>query len=351
MTFIKNIWYVAAWSTELDAAKPIGRTIIGEPVALYRKGDGAVIAMEDRCPHRHAPLSLGRIEGDDLKCMYHGLKFGSDGACKFVPGSDIVPPNSAARTFPAVERSSWIWVWPGDPAKADPDLVPFHTGLDDPQWLMRESAIDYAAGYELINDNLCDLSHLDYTHENTLGKATGAKWSFDMPKITPIDNGLLFERWFVDVPFGPNGEQRVDSWSRYRYLLPGIFLMNTFQYPAGAAQACGYGTPTAEPVFRRAEQQAVTPMSADTTRYLFATGVDAAFADPATLDARFAVVAAAFAEDKVMIEAQQKIWNLTSPDKPKAFIPQDKAPATFRRMVAKRLAMETDPSPADLAAE
>ena len=145
--FIKNLWYVAAWSTELDSAKPISRTIIGEPIAFYRTVNGTVVGLEDRCPHRHAPLSLGRIEGDDLKCMYHGLKFGRDGVCKFVPGSDIIPPHSTVRTFPAVERSSWIWVWMGDPDLANECDVLYATGLDDPQWLMRESAIDYAAYY------------------------------------------------------------------------------------------------------------------------------------------------------------------------------------------------------------
>jgi len=340
MTFMRNMWYVAAWSTELAAAKPIGRTVIGEPVVLYRKTDSTVAAMEDRCPHRHAPLSLGRVQGDDIKCMYHGLVLGADGACKHIPGADIVPPNAHVRTFPVVERSSWIWVWLGDPAKADPTQVPFAFGLDNLDWVMRESALDYEANYELINDNLCDLSHLDYTHETTLGRATGAKWSYEMPKITAIEGGLLFERWFLNVPFGRDGVERVDTWSTYRYLLPGVFLMNSFQYSAGKAEACGFGPPDGEPLFRRCEQQAVTPMSATQTRYLFATGLDAAKADPATFEARFAVVTAAFAEDKVMIEAQQRIWNLTPADRPKAFIPQDKAPAIFRRMIDKRIAAE-----------
>ena len=251
-----------------------------------------------------------------------------------------------------VERSSWIWIWMGDPALANPDDVIYATGLDDPQWLMRESAIDYAANYELINDNLCDLSHLDYTHETTLGRATGARWSNDLPKITPIDNGLLFERWFPGAVAGPGG-QCVDSWSRYRYLLPGIFLLNTYQYPTGTAQRSGFGPPQdgAAMIFRRAEQQAVTPINATETRYMFATGVDAEKADRSMLETRYAVIAAAFAEDKAMIEAQQKIWNLTAPDKTKAFIPQDKGPAYFRRLIEQRRAAERGESQARHAAE
>ena len=105
--------------------------------------------------------------------MYHGLRFGADGVCVEVPGTTTIPPRLAARAFPVVERSSWIWVWPGDPAKADPALVPEAFGLDNPEWVMRSGGIDYDADYQLVNDNLCDLSHLDFVHETTLGWAIG----------------------------------------------------------------------------------------------------------------------------------------------------------------------------------
>ena len=128
MTFIRNLWYVAAWSHELEGAGPIGRVIIDEPVVLFRTPDGAVVALEDRCPHRHAPLSLGRVEGNRLRCMYHGLTFDSAGRCVAIPGGATIPPGTVARRFPVQERWSWIWVWTGDPAKADPDLIPQEIG-------------------------------------------------------------------------------------------------------------------------------------------------------------------------------------------------------------------------------
>ena len=200
MSFIRNIWYVAAWSTELPDRKPIARTIIDEPIALYRKNDGTVVAMEDRCAHRHAPLSLGRVEEDDLRCMYHGLKFGPDGSCKLVPSSSIIPPNSKVRTFPAVERWSWIWVWLGDPLLADDSQIPAAWGLTNPEWTLQADALDYAADYQLINDNLCDLSHVDYTHETSLGAAIGVCWSDHPPKVTQLENGLQIDRWFENPP-------------------------------------------------------------------------------------------------------------------------------------------------------
>ncbi len=343
MTFVRNLWYVAAWSHEVPPDRPRGVRVTGEPIALYRRRDGTVVALEDRCPHRHAPLSFGRIEGDDLRCMYHGLRFRSDGVCVEVPGSTRVPPRLAARSFPVVERSSWIWVWPGDPAKADPALVPEAFGLDNPEWVMRASAMDYEADYQLLNDNLCDLSHLDFVHETTLGGSTGAKWSAEPPRITALEHGLLFERWFRDHPLGGAAE-RVDTWNSYRYLLPGVFLMETQAYPVGTAEASGFGPPNAKAVFRRVEQQAVTPIGEGRTRYLYASGVEARIATPKFVEAIFAVINASFAEDKRMIEAQQAIWRETPPDRPKAAIPQDHAPALFRRMLVQRLAEErSDP--------
>jgi phenylpropionate dioxygenase-like ring-hydroxylating dioxygenase large terminal subunit len=340
VTFLKNIWYVAAWSHELGADAPLGLTIIGEPVALYRRSDGSVVAFEDRCPHRHAPLSLGRIEGDDLRCMYHGLRFGRDGVCVEIPGTTKVPPRTQVRVFPALERSSWIWVWMGDPALADASRVPHATGLDDPEWVMRSGGIDYAADYQLVNDNLCDLSHLDFVHETTLGGSTGAKWSAEAPKITAQDDGLLIERWFRDHLLMPGRLDRVDTWNSYRYVLPGVFVMTTESYPVGTAQASGLGPPGAKALYRRVEQQAVTPIGDKRTRYLYATGVEKAIATPRFIEGVFKVVNESFAEDRRMIEGQQKIWDLTPPERQRAFLPQDQAPALFRRMLAARLAEE-----------
>jgi vanillate O-demethylase monooxygenase subunit len=338
-TFIRNLWYVAAWSHELTAAAPIGRVITGEPVALYRKRDGAVVVFEDRCPHRHAPLSLGRIEGDDLRCMYHGLRFGCDGVCREMPAR-AQPPQLAVRKFPVVERWSWIWVWMGDPALADPALVPEAFGLDDPRWMMRADVMDYEANYELLNDNLCDLSHLDFSHETTLGGSSGVKWSPETPRIAQLEDGMRIERWYPDSRLAPGRPERVDSHNSYRYLLPGLFLMTTAWYPLGAAERCDFGMPDEKPIASRAEQQAVTPISEKRSRYFYATGFAAENARPELVEAIFAIVNAAFAEDKRILEGQQRIWDLTSPETRKLATPHDVAPLAFRRLVQKRLAAE-----------
>jgi vanillate O-demethylase monooxygenase subunit len=337
--FIRNLWYVAAWSHELPLAAPIGRVLLGEPVVLYRKRDGSAVALEDRCPHRFAPLSLGRIEGDDLRCMYHGLRFGCDGACNEMPAR-AEPPRLGVRVFPVVEKWSWLWVWMGDPARADPARIPDAFGLDDPRWVMRADVMDYDASWELLNDNLCDLSHLDFSHATTLGGSSGVSWSRELPRIEEIDGGLRITRWYPDARLAPGHPTPVDMLSSYRYLLPGLFLMTTSWYPLGASARCGFGAPDEPPLSRRVEQQAVTPITESRSRYFYATGFAAENARPDRVEGIFEVVNAAFAEDKRILEAQQRILDLTPADRRMASTPHDAAPLAFRRLVQKRLAEE-----------
>jgi vanillate O-demethylase monooxygenase subunit len=105
--FLCNCWYVAGWSHDIVAGSLVSRRILGEPIVLYRKADGSVAALEDRCCHRLAPLSRGRIEGDDLRCMYHGLKFAPSGKCVEVPGQDLIPSTAVVGSYPVIEEDCW----------------------------------------------------------------------------------------------------------------------------------------------------------------------------------------------------------------------------------------------------
>ena len=109
--FIRNAWYVAAMPHEIDD-KPLGRKSCGEPIVFFRGPDGAVAAVEDFCPHRGAPLSLGRVIEGKLVCGYHGLEMGCDGKTVAMPGQRVrgFPPIKA---YPAVEKYGFVWVWPG----------------------------------------------------------------------------------------------------------------------------------------------------------------------------------------------------------------------------------------------
>lgn len=109
-TLVRNAWYVAAWSREIDD-KLRRFEILGEPVLLYRRTNGTVAALLDRCPHRLLPLSKGKRIGDEVQCGYHGLTFGPDGKCTRVPGQDKIPPSAFVDAYPVEERNNIIWIW------------------------------------------------------------------------------------------------------------------------------------------------------------------------------------------------------------------------------------------------
>ena len=131
--FLRNAWYVAAWDTEVGRDPP-ARTVLDEPVVLFRTIDGRAVALADRCCHRALPLSLGTVIGDELQCGYHGLRFDATGACVAVPGQSTAPPGAMVRSYPVVERHCWVWIWMGEVARADAALIPDWWWMDHPDW-------------------------------------------------------------------------------------------------------------------------------------------------------------------------------------------------------------------------
>ena len=167
--FLKNCWYMAGWAHELDEGRLIGRTLLEEPVLLYRGESGAVVALDNRCCHRGAYLSNGRREGDCVRCLYHGLKFDATGRCVQIPGQDVIPARLGVRSYPVVQRQGLIWIWMGQAAKADPAQILDFPYLDDPQWKGVPDYMHYKANWLLIVDNLSDFAHLAFVHTKTLG--------------------------------------------------------------------------------------------------------------------------------------------------------------------------------------
>ena len=332
--WVQDAWYVAAWTHELEAGRIHARTIIDQPLVLYRTGDGGIVAFEDRCCHRFAPLSLGRLEGDDLRCMYHGLKFAPDGRCIEIPGQRVIPQSACVRRYPVEVVGSWAWVWMGDAASADPASIPSSLALDDPGYRLMASHLDYAAHYLLIDDNLLDLSHLSFAHEKTLGLDM-PQWADQRPRVVPLERGLRFQRWLANHPtrgFMKKLGERVDVWNSYDFLFPGIFLQRTTFHPQGTAERSGNGPPEDMPLFYRVDEQAVTPISARASRYFYAAGARRDDIDPDRLERLFGVTQVAFNEDKTIIEAQQRTIDL-DPSRPMLGTSLDAGPTRFRKMV------------------
>jgi vanillate O-demethylase monooxygenase subunit len=338
--YVRNAWYVAGWSHELEAGKPFPASILDEPIVIYRAESGRLVALEDRCVHRLAPLSRGRCEGDRLRCMYHGMLYDPDGTVAEIPGQDLVPRNARVRSYPVVDRHAWIWVWMGDPSLADEALIPPAVGLDHPDYILGHGHLDYEAEARLINDNLLDFSHLSYVHANSFG--AGPEFATFVPKVTPLERGVRFERWIAGT-FGASNrksEVPIDSWQTYDFLLPGVLLMWSGNYPAGTAEALDFGRPDPAKAIAGLNftSQAVTPTGPKTSRYFFSWGPHRTQGDEAMRDGMMALAGVAFGEDKVMIEAQQKVIDRT-PDPRIMPTAHDKGVTLFNRLV-ERLAKQ-----------
>ncbi len=339
-SYVRNAWYVAGWSNELETAKPLAVSILDEPIVLFRGESGAVHALEDRCVHRLAPLSLGRCEGDHLRCMYHGLLFDTDGKVVEIPGQDLVPKDARVRSYPVVDRHSWLWVWMGDPAQADEALIPPAVGLDDPNYILGHGFLDYDAEARLINDNLLDFSHLTYVHANSFG--AGPEFAQSLPKLEPLERGIRYTRWTTST-YGQSARKSdtpVDSHMTYDFLVPGVLLMTGGNYPEGTAAKLDFGRPAIADAIGGVTftSQAVTPTAPRTSRYFFSWGPHVQHGDEKVRDALMGMADMAFGEDKVMIEAQQKVIDRT-PNPRVMPTAHDKGVTIFNRLV-ERLAKE-----------
>lgn len=338
--FAQNCWYVAGWLSEFEAERPHARTIAGERIVLFQTSQG-IVALEDRCVHRLAPLSLGRCEGDTLRCMYHGLRFAPSGVCVEIPGQDRIPDMARVKSFAVVERHSWVWIWIGED-QADPSLIPDAIGLDHPDWALKCGGhLDYESSYSLINDNLLDFSHLSYVHATSFG--AGPEWALSRPTVTKLERGVRVSRWMprstssqrMREARGLSGEP-ADTFSSYDFLIPGILLLGSASYPAGTAAQYPESRPDFEPLSATFSCQAVTPITSKTSRYFFSWGPRAGEGAEAMATRLLTIADQAFAEDKVMIEAQQAVIDQT--DRPIVMpIAADIAVTLFQRLMAKQM--------------
>lgn len=240
-----NAWYVAAWDYEVNRT-PLARTIAGRPLALYRTLDGRPVALADACWHRLAPLSLGRLEGrDGIRCPYHGIVFNSAGRCQSMPAQETVNPSATVPSFPVVERYRYVWVWLGDPVLADASLIPDMHQMDDPNWAGDGLTIPVDCNYQLVLDNLMDLTHEEFVHSSSIGQEELSQSDF---RVSHDDRTVTVERWMLDIeppPFWlknmrdrfPGFEGRVDRWQIIHFTAP-----STITIDVGVAKA-GTGAP------------------------------------------------------------------------------------------------------------
>jgi phenylpropionate dioxygenase-like ring-hydroxylating dioxygenase large terminal subunit len=360
--FIRNCWYLAGHSGEIAAGAPLARRLLDEPVVLWRTGAGELVALLDRCSHRMAPLSKGRQEGDTLRCMYHGLRFDSRGACVEAPCQSGIPSNLRVRSFPVVERTGLIWIWMGEAALADPDEVPDFDWLFSPDWTGEPAYMHYEANFELVRDNILDLSHVAFVHGQTLASSDAA--ATIPPELERFPWGLRLTNWHPNEPLPPHYEGiapftgPIDRWFVATAFAKGnVAVIEAGSAPAGegvilveaavdtasgrevASHAAGVSAeyPRLANTLRHCILHVLTPETENSTHYFYNLRRRFALGDEAltrTLAERFET---AFLEDKVMIEAQAR--NI-DPDAHMQVIRSDAALLHMRRLTRKMIEQE-----------
>jgi len=349
--FLHNCWYVAAWGHELGAPgvdqsvdrvadrEMLTRTLLNEPVVLFRSPEGVPVAMEDRCCHRNLPLSHGTLLPEGLQCGYHGFTYDMSGQCIRIPGQDSIPAQAQVRTYPVVERHRWIWIWMGDPELADPESIPDLWKNDHPVWAVSEGDLIHVRGhYQLVVDNLMDGSHVSFVHKTTLGTDDVA----DVPVETSVDGSdVRMVRWILDRPAAPlyaalgGFTENVDRWQIITAAAPSLVTVDM-----GSATA-GTGAPEGD---RRQGIELrsfnlITPETDSSCFYFYTHVRNFAQQDAAVTQKVKDQFRIAFLEDVDVIEGVQA-GNDRFPDRPRADAAFDKAPLMARRMLEKLIAAE-----------
>ena len=336
--FLRNAWYVAAWSSE------IGRTpqqirVLGEKVCVFRPGGDGVAALEDACPHRKLPLSKGRIRDGNLECGYHGLTFDPSGQCVWAPGSGRIPPGANARAYPVHEKYGLVWIWMGDAAIADPAKIIPITNFDDPAWgINRGPALELACNYLFVCDNLLDPTHVAWVHATSFAQ-DAAK---DAPlQVTGTKDGVIVHRWMLDVEPAPfyrkivPFEGNCDRLQHYEVRYPSLAFIRAVFTPAGTGGPEG---PLADSTFIMDSYNFMTPVTEKETRYYWFQLRNVRPGDEDLSEMMSEDVREAFEEDRAVLnEVQIGMDTATSPN---INLPIDAGPLRFRRQLEAMIAGE-----------
>jgi len=338
MQFLRNSWYVVAWGENL-APGPTRIKVLGEPIALYRLQSDKAVALSDRCPHRSASLGDGKIVGDALQCPYHGLRFSETGACIHNPhGNGAIPPRAHVKSYPLIERHHALWIWMGDVDKADPALIPDFSLYDDPALVSSRGYLHVKANYELVNDNLLDLSHAAFIHPFLTNDGYAARsrsevkqegttvWSYlwnDDEALTPL----------FRLVWDGRGD-RCDMRAHMRWTAPSSLLLDVGVTDIGAPPEAGPALPSAH---------LLTPETETCTHYFWMVGRNRLPNDFELGQAIHEGIARAFTtEDEPMISRISEnmngaeFWSL----KP-VILPGDAAALRARRVLADLISAET----------
>lgn len=166
-----DFWYPVAVAASVPREKTLAARFAGERIALYRGASGAVYALADRCAHRQVPLSMGVVEGDALRCCYHGWTYRGNGRISQIPylSAGSARPPRGVRAYPVREAYGLVFVFPGDPAKAAAAPLPRLPEFDSPRHKTMTFSRTVACHYSFLHENLLDMNH-QFLHRGVVGR-------------------------------------------------------------------------------------------------------------------------------------------------------------------------------------
>jgi len=335
----RNGWYVAAFANEVTD-KPIARTILNKPVALYRKANGEAVAVGGRCPHRGFPLGKSFVENDQLVCGYHGITFDSDGKCTRIPSQEVLPGTLGIPKYPLVEHGMWLWIWPGEPELADTSLLPDLEEIGFSEEGMYQFPLfffEVASRYQLLNDNLLDLTHLAFLHGSNIGTLDNAT----TPEEVSREERVLRSRRYVregapsqSIRSRLGYEGLVDQTVGMDFYLPGFHAgIGDHFYSSDAPEKEGQLLQKGR-VFH-----AVTPSTFTSSYYWFGL----ATTDPDAEQGARVDLAPVLAEDVFASEEIEKSIVLAGGSMAELMIKSDKTAVLGRRMLQEMMDREASP--------
>ncbi len=337
MRYLRNCWYQAGWTSDVTRETHLVRVILDQPILFFRKEDGTLAALLDRCPHRFAPLSAGTVENGQVVCGYHGLGFGADGRCNRNPHGPVTSTMRVA-SYPVAERHAAIWIWMGDPAAADPATIPDLSFIDEtPETARLYMTMHAVANYQLLSDNIMDLTHVDYLHPTTLGGMMG---DVDM-KVRESGDRVIIEWTALDVAPPPayavlvNNAPKADIWLGVTWHAPAAMILGAATTLPGVAR---------KPADESLILHSMTPET-ETTSHYFVCATRPFMQDDVALTEyiREATYHAFIHEDKPMVEKQQArmgtpdLWALNP-----ILLKRDEGGVRVRRKLEKMIAAENE---------
>ena len=330
--YLRNAWYIGAWDHELDKGI-LARTIMDEPIAFFRDSTGKAGAVEDRCCHRGAALTDGKIIETGLQCGYHGLVFDIKGKCVEIPGQNHIPPMAKIKYYPVVEKQEFIWIWMGDPALADESKIidwPYHKGGATPLPHCKD-VLPFNANYLMLVDNLMDLTHLGYVHTKTIG-GNALQHVNALMETSRTENGCKFSRWMLNSNPPPTYVKaagfkgNVDRWLQFEYVAPCLVR----QYSGAIDVGKNAQENQNQPGFHSHIIHCSTPQTKSSSYYIWSAAHGYRTDDPKATEELYGQLVPTFIEDVNMMAHQQARID-RNPERPLVNIKADNALAHARR--------------------